>query len=165
MKQSRYDQYIEGNRNSLNSDEKEGILLFFGKGRCNYCHNGNLFSDFNFHSIGVPQGFFGFNSRHRDIGRASVTTRGDDLYKFRTPPLIDVISTSPYGHNGAFTTLCDVVMHHINPIKFYIDNPSYYKADYFKVGKLINSRDKVLRTIDLNKEEEIYKIIQFLGTL
>ncbi len=165
LKESKFDKYLNGKIDILSNDEKEGLLLFFGKGRCYYCHNGNLYSDFKFHSIGTPQGYFGVNSRHRDIGRAQVTTKFKDFYKFRTPPLIDVKNTSPYGHNGSFSTLYEVLIHHINPFEFYIKNKDYYHSDYFKIGKLINSRDEVLNTIDINSDNEVKQIIKFLETL
>jgi len=165
MSTSRFDKYIEGNKNILTKDEKQGAILFFGKGKCSYCHQGNLFSDFTYHSIGTPQGYFGVHSRHRDLGRAGVTNKVNDIYKFRTPPLIEVSKTSPYGHNGAFPTLYDIILHHMNPIQFYIKNSDYAKADYFTTGKLLNSRDKILSIIDIDKEEEINKIIFFLETI
>jgi len=162
---SKFDSYVEGNKDILTEDEKAGAVLFFGKGKCSSCHSGNFFSDFNYHSIGTPQGYFGPHSRHRDIGRASVTNKSHDMYKFKTPPLIEVSKTAPYGHSGSFVTLYDVVTHHINPIEFYKNNEEYSNADYFMIGKLLNSRDNVLSAIDLHSKEEIMQIISFLKTL
>jgi cytochrome c peroxidase len=163
--ESRFDQYIKGNKDILTEDEKAGAVLFFGKGKCSSCHSGELFSDFQYHSIGTPQGYFGPHTRHRDIGRAGVTNKSKDMYKFRTPPLIEVSKTSPYGHNGAFKTLHEVLIHHMNPIEFYRKNSDYANADYFNIGKIISSRDKVLNAIDLNNEQEISQLISFLLTL
>lgn len=162
---SKFDYYIEGDKNILTDDEKAGAVLFFGKGKCSSCHTGNLFSDFQYHSIGAPQGYFGPHSRHRDIGRAGVTNKAHDMYKFKTPPLIEVSKTAPYGHSGSFVSLYDVIVHHINPIEFYKNNEEYSNADYFILGKLLNSRDKVLSAIDLHSKEEIMQIIAFLKTL
>ncbi len=163
--ESKWDQYLQGNINILSKEEKAGAVLFFGKGKCSSCHSGNLFSDFEFHSIGSPQGYFGPHARHRDIGRAGVTNRANDKFKFKTPPLIEVSKTAPYGHSGAFPTLFDIVLYHINPIEFYKNNDEYSKADYFIIGKLLNSRDRVLSTVDLDKMEEMVQIIAFLQTL
>ena len=92
--ESRWDKYLSGDRDALTKQQKEGALLFYGRGRCSICHSGNFQSDFTYHSIGTPQGMFGPHSRHRDLGRAGVTLRQEDLFKFRTPPLIEVSGSS-----------------------------------------------------------------------
>lgn len=165
LKTTAYDEYLDGNLNSLSKNQKEGMLLFYGKGRCAFCHKGKFFSNFEYSSIGMPQGFFAPHSRHRDLGRAGVTNKLEDIYKFRVPPLLNISKTQPYGHNGAFNTLKEIVIHHFNPIDFYKKNESYYDADFYKIGKLIQSRDEVLSTIDIKSDEEINMIIDFLGTL
>ncbi len=163
--ESNWDRYLKGDLQALTTRQKEGAVLFFGKGRCASCHDGELFSDFEYHSIGTPQGEFGPHSRHRDIGRAGVTNRLEDLYRFRTPPLIEVSSTAPYGHNGVFQTLEEVVTHHYNPMEFYIKHRDYYLIDYYRIGKLMGSRDKLLTTIDLKSKDEIEKIVAFLKAI
>jgi cytochrome c peroxidase len=40
-----------------------------------------------------------------DFGLEEITTNREDRFKFRTPPLRGVELTSPYMHNGAYTTL------------------------------------------------------------
>lgn len=44
-----------------------------------------------------------------DLGRYEVTQNPDDRWKFRTPSLRNVALTRPYMHNGALSTLDDVV--------------------------------------------------------
>jgi cytochrome c peroxidase len=39
----------------------------------------------------------------------------EDAYKFRTPSLRNVALTGPYGHNGAYPTLVDMIRHHADP--------------------------------------------------
>ena len=84
-------------------------------GRCSSCHAGDLFSDFENYNIGVPQvgPGTGFGSPHDpayagktnwDFGLEEITTNREDRFKFRTPPLRGVALTSPYMHNGAYTT-------------------------------------------------------------
>ncbi|MFC1354621.1 MAG: methylamine utilization protein MauG, partial [gamma proteobacterium symbiont of Clathrolucina costata] len=75
--ESFWDRYLEGDLNALTPQQKKGAVLFFGKGRCASCHDGELFSDFEYNSIGTPQGGYGVHSRHRDIGRAGVTKKGN----------------------------------------------------------------------------------------
>ena len=162
---SNWDKYLQGSKSAISLSQKKGAILFFGKGRCASCHSGNFFSDFDFHSIGTPQGYFGVHSRHRDIGRAGVTNRVEDMYKFRTPPLTLVKETPPYGHSGAFKTLRSVIVHHFNPYEFYKLNDTYYEADYYNIGKVIGSRDSVLNAIDIHSEEEVSQLIDFLEAL
>ncbi len=164
-KVSAWDKYMSGDRNALTDNQKQGAFLFYGKGRCGSCHIGSYHSDFKFHSIGTPQGSFGPHSRHRDIGRAAVTHVNNDLYRFRTPPLNGVITTAPYGHSGVFKDLESVVVHHLNPLEFYLQNDLYRETDKYMIGKLIGSRNPVLATIDLKNEIEIKKIVDFLGAL
>jgi cytochrome c peroxidase len=40
----------------------------------------------------------------------------EDAYKFRTPSLRNVALTAPYGHNGAYPTLADMIRHHADPV-------------------------------------------------
>lgn len=164
-KESSWDRYVNGDKKALTKEQKKGAITFYGKGRCASCHSGPFFSDFDFHSIGVPQGGFGPHTRKRDIGRAAVTHKAKDLFKFRTPPLNQVKSSPPYGHNGIFHDIRSVVTHHFNPIDIYLNNPSIYKADYYEIGKLNASRDPLLFAIDISKEDDLNDLIEFLKVL
>jgi len=86
----------------LAAAEARGQAIFNGQGRCNTCHAGSLFSDNQFHNIGVrPQA--------QDAGRFAVTNNPADLGAFRTPSLRDVGLRGPYFHTGQFATLEEVV--------------------------------------------------------
>ncbi|MCY4405609.1 MAG: hypothetical protein OXC15_04535, partial [Rhodospirillaceae bacterium] len=50
-----WDRYLAGEKGAMGADAKRGALLFYGKGRCVACHSGPLLSDFQFHSLAVPQ--------------------------------------------------------------------------------------------------------------
>jgi cytochrome c peroxidase len=74
----------------------------FNQSRCNVCHAGSLFSDNQFHNIGLrPQ--------TEDTGRFQVTGNGNNLGEFRTVSLRNVGLRAPYMHNGHFATLEEVV--------------------------------------------------------
>ncbi|MBF4318228.1 methylamine utilization protein MauG, partial [Vibrio anguillarum] len=118
---SAWEKYITGDHSSLSKVQKEGALLFYGKARCASCHSGDLMSDMSFHSIGVPQGNQGPHMFGQDLGRALVTLDTKDRYAFRTPSLVAVSKTAPYGHNGIFPTLEGMVKHHISPIFYFRD--------------------------------------------
>ncbi|HEX7313901.1 MAG TPA: cytochrome c peroxidase [Pyrinomonadaceae bacterium] len=82
--------------------ETRGQNIFNGPGRCNTCHAGPLFTDNQFHNIGLrPQ--------TEDPGRFAVTGNANDLGEFRTVGLRNVSLRAPYFHNGRFASLEDVV--------------------------------------------------------
>lgn len=162
---SPWDKYLEGDKAALSEKQKEGAILFFGKGRCAGCHSGSLFTDFDFHSLGVPQGEFGTHIHRQDIGRAGVTFRVEDRYKFRTPPLIKVASTPPYGHNGTFNTLDEIVRFHINPIPYFTEKGWTSDRELLTYGKLLSTRSKTLGFIEISKDEELDRIISYLESL
>ncbi len=162
---SNWDKYLKGDMSSITEDQKVGALLFFGKGRCSVCHSGSLFSDMEFHSLGVPQGDLGPYMHGRDIGRAGVTFESADLYKFRTPPLLSVSKTMPYGHNGEFDSLREMVYFHINPIHYFSSNGWTSEDEIVNYGNILSSRSELLSYISLDKAEEVEFIIQFLEAL
>ncbi|MEO0484544.1 MAG: cytochrome c peroxidase [Pseudomonadota bacterium] len=97
-----------------------GRQLFFGKAGCAGCHSGPLFTDQEFHALGLPAYGPGrtrrFDPMPRDVGRMGETDRLEDAYRFRTPSLRNVALTAPYGHNGAYPTLRGMLDHHRDPV-------------------------------------------------
>lgn len=86
----------------LSASAQRGRGIFNGPGNCNACHVGPLFTDNQFHDIGVrPEG--------EDTGRFQVTGNPADIGSFRTPSLRNVDLRRSFFHNGKFITLEDVV--------------------------------------------------------
>ncbi|MFL6254087.1 MAG: cytochrome c peroxidase [Pyrinomonadaceae bacterium] len=86
----------------LPAAEARGQNVFNNQGHCNTCHAGTLFTDNQFHNIGLrPQ--------TEDPGRFAVTGNADNLGEFRTVSLRNVSLRAPYFHNGRLATLEDVV--------------------------------------------------------
>jgi len=124
------DRFARGNRDALTPQQKEGALVFFGSGRCASCHAvagaaNEMFSDFEMHTIGVPQiaPVFGAGTgnvifdgpgQDEDFGLEQITGDPEDRYKFRTSPLRNVALQPAFFHNGAFTRLDDAIRHHLN---------------------------------------------------
>ncbi|OIJ12333.1 hypothetical protein BKP35_10845 [Anaerobacillus arseniciselenatis] len=100
VKDTRYDQFLQGDKEALNSQEIRGLELFSGDAFCITCHNGENLSDNEFYNIGL-------NSD--DEGRYAVTGDEDDLGRFRTPSLYGITHTAPYMHNGSIETLEEVI--------------------------------------------------------
>lgn len=112
-----WDRYLRGDSNALTDQQKRGADLFFGPARCDSCHSGPLLTNFTTHNIIVPQ--FGpgqgqGNQGREDFGFENTTNNQQDRYKFRVPSLRNVALTGPYMHNGAFSTLNEVVNHYRN---------------------------------------------------
>lgn len=104
----------------LSPQAEQGRQLFFGDAGCAGCHSGPLFTDQAFHAVGVPQFGpgrpFDGDTIPRDLGRMETTRNPDDAYKFRTPSLRNVALSAPYGHNGAYPELRDMIRHMCDPI-------------------------------------------------
>lgn len=107
-----YDRYLEGEISALSDSQKRGMDVFFGKGKCGECHNGEKLSSFGFQNIGVPQIGPG-KTNGDDRGRQEVTMNVAP-YTFRVPPLRNVALTAPYMHDGVFANLDEVVTHYEN---------------------------------------------------
>jgi len=164
-KESSWNRYLAGDTVALSEQQKRGGILFFGKARCAGCHAGELFSDFDYHSIASPQGLVGISPLGQDLGRANITNHPKDRYKFRTPPLLDVINTGPYGHSGQFESLKDVVMHHFNPILIFEKYEWKSELEKIQYGKILGQRDSILTFYDLHSESEVDDLIEFLKSL
>ena len=127
-----FDRFMEGDESALSESEKRGFKLFTTNAGCSACHRGRLFTDEDFHGLGVPtpEGFstdairqitFNYQLRSRGVSEDVYRTATDDpgLYlvtkidtdfgQFRTPMLRELGQTAPYMHNGAFATLEEVI--------------------------------------------------------
>lgn len=122
---SPWQSYLQGNNRALTTQQKRGAELFFnfpnaGGAGCVACHNGSSFSDGRFHLVAFPQigtgkGNNSGNGDNHDFGRENVTGDAADRYHFRTPSLLNVAHTAPYGHSGSYQTLRQVIQHYNNP--------------------------------------------------
>lgn len=112
--------YVEGDDSALSERQKRGALLFYrgsedGGESCASCHAGAFFTDEQFYNLAVPQIGTGKDKLDNDYGRVRVSRHTDDKYRFRTPHLLNVAETAPYGHSGAYESLLKMVWHHIDP--------------------------------------------------
>jgi cytochrome c peroxidase len=48
-----FDRFVAGDHEAINPEAKQGLKLFMGKAGCLHCHNTPLFSDDDFHVIGL----------------------------------------------------------------------------------------------------------------
>lgn len=81
------------------------------------CHHGQDLTDDSFHNVGLTY----YNRKFQDLGRHEITKNPDDVGKFKTPSLRDLMLTRPWMHNGFFDSLEGIVnrynsgMHMIDP--------------------------------------------------
>ncbi|MDF1822816.1 MAG: cytochrome c peroxidase [Alcanivoracaceae bacterium] len=115
--------YIGGDAAAISDSAKRGAILFLtpaeeNGANCIACHSGDLFSDEQAHIVAFPQ--FGPGkgdgaTGDDDFGRERETGDARDRYRLRTPSLLNVALTAPYGHTGAYRNLTEVVRHYANP--------------------------------------------------
>lgn len=163
---SAWEDFLSGEKEALSEPQKEGAILFFGKARCASCHTPPIFSDFRYYNLAVPQGNLGPHSRARDLGRAGVTNKSSDRYHFRTPPLLRVSETAPYGHNGVFKDLKAIIRHHANPVSSLTDGSIQLSSkDELSYGKILAIMSDKLSYIEITEESEVTALEQFLLAL
>jgi cytochrome c peroxidase len=111
---SPWDQYLRGDKEALDYQQKYGAWLFYGDAGCADCHSGRLMSDQQLHNIGVRPITAGPDSDYPlDMGAAHRAHADDDkAFAFRTPTLRNVALTGPWMHNGAQTTLEGAIRQH-----------------------------------------------------
>lgn len=114
-------EYLNGGNAAIDDNAKRGARLFLtaikdGGLGCAACHSGDRFTDESFHNVGFPQLGRGFlRADGSDPGRWNVTLREAEVAAFRTPSLLNISGTAPYGHAGSFTTLEEVLAYHADP--------------------------------------------------
>jgi cytochrome c peroxidase len=180
---SRFDRFWhdldEGNLDSalLSEEEREGLRVFIGAGRCLGCHSGPNFTDGEFHNIAIPQS--GENVPESDQGRAAgvmklvadkfncagtysdhpdkdscpvnfVEPEGAEVSAFKTPSLRSVGLSAPYMHTGNFASLEEVVRH--------------YDVGGAPYGTFEGTKDELLRPLALDARQRT-ALVAFLRAL
>ena len=155
---SRFDNYMRGQKNSLTNQEIEGMNLFMGKAKCATCHFTPLFNGT------VPPGYS--KTEHEVIGTPKDTSKksispdpGRYLYNkmpqlvgaFKTPTVRNAAITAPYMHNGVFKTLEEVV-------------DFYNKGGGKGLGYEVDNQTLPFDELKLNKKEES-ALVAFMKTL
>lgn len=107
---SRFDQWLKGDTEAINEQEKEGYALFKRYG-CVSCHQGANVGGNMFQVFGVINDYFRKrgNITDADLGRFNVTGNEVDKHAFKVPSLRMAAHTAPYLHDGSAKTLRDAV--------------------------------------------------------
>ena len=169
---SKFDAWQAG-KCQLTEEEKLGYELFKEKGLCAECHildpderaGKVLFTDHTYDNLGIPSNpgnpFFKVSAPSNtcgkdtmDLGLGSRLRDPEEYGKFRVPTLRNIALTAPYGHNGYFKTLEEIV--HFYNVRDVEDSPP---AEY---PETVNKDE--LGNLGLSQEEET-AIVAFLRTL
>lgn len=102
---SRFDQWLKGDKKALSNDELAGYELFKDSG-CTACHNGAAAGGNTFQKMGVMEPYQTDNPAE---GRVAVTKEEADRFTFKVPTLRNVEMTYPYFHDGEAETLTEAV--------------------------------------------------------
>lgn len=161
--------------NKLSHDEQKGLKLFIDakKTQCLKCHNGPLFTNGEFHNIGTATLTGRHLDMGRMIGLQAVFSDEFNCYgaysqirqdkclalrfvnredshsaslgAFKVPTLRGLAKTAPYGHNGRFLTLKELM-------------------DHYRAPPERNIYNHELIPLDLS-DTEIHQLIAFLNVL
>jgi cytochrome c peroxidase len=136
---SKYDKVKKGEA-SFTFNEQEGYKVF--QANCTSCHTEPLFTDNSFRNTGIP-----VNPTIKDYGRMRITNKKEDSLKFKVPSLRNIYLSFPYGHDGRFVSIGQMLDHYTNGVQ---NSPT---LDPFLKTKLnLSFNDK-------------YYLVAFLGTL
>jgi len=105
---SPFQRYVNGENDALSAAAKRGFDLYRNKAQCASCHSAPLLTDNAFHNIGVPQ----VGPLKQDVGRYAVSHDEDDQGAFKTPTLYNSASFLFSMHDGAFSTMQQVIEHY-----------------------------------------------------
>lgn len=155
----------------LSATQLQGLALFndTAKGNCAACHpttdyidsagtlHPPLFTDFSYDNIGLPT-----NPRVEylsgvappDLGLGGFVEDSSQDGKFKVPTLRNVAKSAPYGHNGYFPTLQEIVIFFNTRDAGMWDDP--------EVAATVNFTE--LGELGLTRQEEL-QLVSFLGTL
>lgn len=139
---SKFDQFIAGDKKAMSEKAQKGFQLFTGKANCVACHSKFQFTDGSFHNIALGDA---------DIGRYKLKKRAAWFHAFKTPTLRDISKTAPYFHDGSVKTLTEATK-------------ICSSGGRYATGR--NAKGKSLLMVDVGlSDTEIAQIVAFLHAL
>lgn len=182
---SKFDYFLLG-KVDLTPIERKGLELFNGKAGCSACHSSEpstapdgrslppLFTDFTYDNIGLPRNVNIPGNPEPNLGlggRADIAAddpNGEQIGKHKVMTLRNIELTPPYGHNGVFKTLEEIV-HFYNTrdtLGRVADNndSGFGKKGWPEPEVPVNVNVDELGNLGLSEEEE-KAIVAFLKTL
>ena len=133
--------WLKGDKTAMTDQQKNGAMVFFGKGGCSSCHNSPSLNTLphNFFALGVnnlhQSGYEVFRTGPNDkrtLGRGGFTGRAEDMHKFKVPQLYNMKDIGFYFHGASKTSLRDVVEYFNNGIPENPDVPASQISPLFR---------------------------------
>ncbi len=158
---------------TFTNDEKQGLALFQGKGKCAQCHvldadpnTGKvLFTDFSYDNLGIPRNnlnpFYNQSSNpagnaYVDLGIGIIKNEPQHNGKFKVPSLRNSAISAPYYHNGSIATLKEAIhFYNVRDLNTGEFGPPEYNQNVNKTE---------LGNLGLTDKEEL-QIEKFINTL
>ena len=137
---SRFDQYIAGNKKAMSKDERAGWKLFSEDLYCTKCHPAPNFTTY------LPENNGLYLDYSADLGRFRIFNDSNDIGKFKVPSLRNVELTFPYMHDGSMKSIENVIQH------------------YQSGGKNHINKNKIIQKFNLSSNQ-INQLKLFLFTL
>ena len=132
---SKFDTFLAGDDNALNTEEKEGLRTFIDQG-CTTCHSGAILGGNMMQKFPIIGKYEDYLSGKVDMGKYEETKNDMDKFMFKVPSLRNIEKTGPYMHDGSISDL----------------------------GATVKIMAKAELNKDLT-DEQISSIVTFLGTL
>jgi cytochrome c peroxidase len=157
---SRFDEYMRGDKSRLSTDEIHGLNLFMGKGKCGTCHfiplfNGSvppMYSETESEVLGVPaRPDTAYAVVDTDLGKFHTYNRELHKNAFKTPTVRNASLTNPYMHNGVYQTLEEVM-------------DFYNRGGGSGIGIDLSNQTIPFDNLNLSRDEQ-RNIISFLNAL
>ena len=149
-----FDRFLAKDKKALTDQQIVGLHLFRTKARCINCHNGPLFTDNKFHNEGLTY----YGRKYEDLGLYNVTKKPEDVGKFKTPGLRNVMKTAPWFHNGLFDDIDGVMNMYNMGMPVQIVKPEQVN------DPLLPKNDKLLKGLKLSIAEKD-AVVSFLEAL
>ncbi len=122
--QAPFQHWLKGNSNAMTEQQKEGAIVFFGKGKCYTCHTGPALSSMDFYALGMKDlyqiqeiTYQADIGKKENLGRGGFTGNAEDMYKFKVPQLYNLKDSPFFGHGSSFRSISEVLAYKNNGIK------------------------------------------------
>ncbi|MGJ8739060.1 cytochrome-c peroxidase, partial [Zobellia laminariae] len=152
-----FQKWLQGEDGALTETEKQGAILFFGKGKCYMCHSGPALSGMEFHALGMND--LGSSEVHGSIdeatkkGRGGFTKNPEDDYAFKTPTLYNLKDVHFLGHGGSFTSVKEIIIYKNNAI---IENNEVVLSNISSQFKPLGLTDIEINQLTVFVENALY---------
>ncbi len=141
--QAPFQDWLKGNNNAMTELQKEGAIVFFGKGECSTCHTGPAMSSMEFHAYGmkdlyqISERTFKTNAENgENMGRGGFTGNEEDMFKFKVPQLYNLKDSPFYGHGSSMRSVREVIEYKNRGIKENDNVPDAALSSHFKTLNL-----------------------------